>query len=134
MIFALGLLGNIFHDDDLREIRRAAARRQKKLWENDDGAEKRKPNPRKNPGVDKYYQIPQNGLFHLVLYPHHLCEWVEWAGFWMIAGWGCVPARCFLVNEIAAMLPRALNGKAWYVERFGAEKVGGRKAVIPWLI
>jgi 3-oxo-5-alpha-steroid 4-dehydrogenase 1 len=29
------------------------------------------------------------------------------------------------------MLPRAVQGKRWYVERFGEEKVGGRKAIIP---
>ena len=49
-------------------------------------------------------------------------------------GWGCVPARTFLLNEIATMLPRALQGKQWYVEKFGKEKVGNRKAVIPGLL
>jgi hypothetical protein len=49
----------------------------------------------------------------------------------MAAGWGCVPARCFLVNEIAAMLPRAVSGRKWYVEKFGEEKIRGRWAVIP---
>jgi hypothetical protein len=56
---------------------------------------------------------------------------VEWFGFWMAAGWGCVPARCFFVNEIAAMLPRAVSGRKWYVEKFGEEKIRGRWAVIP---
>ena len=78
--------------------------------------------------------MPENGLFRAVLYPHYFCEWIEWAGFWMIGGWGCAPARTFLFNEIATMLPRALQGKRWYLERFGKEKVGSRKAVIPGLI
>ena len=127
ILFAAGLIGNIFHDDELREIRRAAARNQKKKGEAQGGKGKGK-------SVEKVYMMPENGLFKLVLYPHFLCEWVEWCGFWMIGGWGCLPARSFVINEIAAMLPRALQGKRWYIERFGKEKVGSRKAVLPGLI
>ena len=127
MIFAVGLLGNIYHDDELREIRRAAARNQER---------KQKTRGEKGDGksVDKVYMIPENGLFKLVLFPHYLCEWIEWGGFWMIGGMACVPARTFLINEVATMLPRALDGKQWYVERFGKEKIGSRKAVIPCII
>lgn len=70
----------------------------------------------------------------------------------------CAPARNFVFNEIATMLPRAILGKEWYVflrtdasksrdqraytdvdipryeDRFGKEKVAGRKAVIPGLL
>lgn len=127
VIFGLGLLSNIYHDDELREIRRAAARKQvrdsinqgKKLGGN---------------SVAKVYMVPENGLFHLVLYPHYLCEWIEWCGFWMVGGLGCVPARCFVMNEVSSMLPRAVNGRQWYIERFGKEKIGARKAVIPWTL
>jgi 3-oxo-5-alpha-steroid 4-dehydrogenase 1 len=84
--------------------------------------------------VDKVYMIPKNGLFHWVLYPHYFCEWVEWAGFWMVGGWDCVPARCFLINEISSMLPRAVQGWYWYVEKFGRDKVGSRKAIIPGIL
>jgi len=70
-----------------------------------------------------------------VLYPHYLCEWIEWAGFWIIGGWGCVPARAFLANEVSTMLPRALGGRRWYVKRFGVEEVGrGKKAVVPGIL
>lgn len=85
-------------------------------------------------GVDKYYMLPKNGLFHYVLYAHYLCEWVEWAGFWMVGGLHCVPARTFLLNEISTMLPRALSGRRWYIQKFGKDKVGNRKAVIPGLL
>ena len=125
VIFAFGFMGNLFHDDELREIRRATARNQEKRA-------KEKGEPGK--GVDKVYMIPQNGLFAWILYPHYVCEWIEWCGFWMIGGMGCVPARSFVINEIATMLPRALSGKRWYVQRFGKEKVGNRKAVIPGLL
>jgi len=128
MIFFVGLAGNIYHDDELREIRRAAARNMQKREEaNGEGKGKWK-------SVDKVYMMPENGLFRAVLYPHYFCEWVEWAGFWMIGGLSCVPARTFVLNEIATMLPRALQGKRWYVKKFGKEKVGNRKAVIPGII
>ena len=127
IVFALGFLGNIYHDDELREIRRTAARDMKRR-------EAEKGERRNDKGVDKVYMLPENGLFRVVLHPHYFCEWIEWCGFWMIGGLGCVPARCFVINEISTMLPRALHGKRWYIERFGKEKVGNRKAVIPGII
>jgi len=124
-IFYFGLAGNFFHDEELREIRRAEQRRQDKL-----AKEQGKDGKVKN-AVAKHYRIPQAGLFKYMLYPHYLCEWIEWLGFWIAAGWGCVPARAFLVNEVATMFPRAVKGKWWYVERFGEEKVGKKWAVLP---
>ncbi|KAF2204252.1 3-oxo-5-alpha-steroid 4-dehydrogenase [Delitschia confertaspora ATCC 74209] len=125
IIWAAGLLGNMFHDDDLREIRRAANReQQRKAKESGKPVEK----------VDKVYVIPKNGLFRYALYAHYFCEWIEWAGFWMIGGWNCSPAKWFLINEISTMLPRAIQGKRWYIKRFGKEKVGSRKAVVPGII
>ncbi|KAK5171070.1 uncharacterized protein LTR77_004214 [Saxophila tyrrhenica] len=125
VLWGWSFMANIFHDDDLREIRRSAARRQREQAEKEG-----KPVE----GVEKLYMIPKNGLFRYILFPHYLCEWFEWAAYWMIGGWGCVPARTFLVNEVSTMLPRAVQGKGWYVEKFGEERVGGRKAVIPGLI
>lgn len=127
IVFAVGFLGNIYHDDELREIRRAAARKIRRREE--ETGEKNKGN-----GVDKVYMMPENGLFKVILFPHYFCEWIEWCGFWMIGGLACVPARCFVINEVATMLPRAVQGKRWYIERFGKEKVGARKAVIPGII
>ncbi len=132
MIWALGLVGNIFHDDELREIRRAATRNQaKRAQEAEESTGKGKGG---KVGVDKVYMVPQNGLFWYIFYPHYLCEWIEWTGYYIMAGAGCVPARNFLVNEIATMLPRAVQGKNWYIEKFGKEKVAGRKAVIPGIL
>ena len=119
-IFYIGLSGNFFHDEELREIRRAEKRRQEK-----DAA---------TVTVEKHYSVPQAGLFRYVLYPHYLCEWLEWFGFWMATGFSCAPAFTFLLNEVAAMLPRAVLGRRWYVEKFGADKIGSRRAVIPGLI
>ena len=128
VIWGWGLLGNMFHDDDLREIRRSVIRMRKEK------AAKEGKTEAQMEGVDKLYMLPKNGLFHYVLHAHYLCEWFEWTGFWILAGLGCLPARSFLFNEIATMLPRALAGKRWYEEKFGKEKVAGRKAVIPGLL
>ena len=125
VIWGWALLGNIFHDDDLREIRRSALRRQREKAETEN-----KPLE----GVEKLYMLPKNGLFNYILFPHYFCEWIEWTAFWMIGGWGCTPARSFLINEITTMLPRAIQGRQWYIEKFGKERVGNRKAIIPGLL
>ncbi|PFH62138.1 hypothetical protein XA68_14977 [Ophiocordyceps unilateralis] len=116
VVFYLGLAANFFHDEELREIRR------------------RRSNESGKNGRNSHYEIPQGGLFRYVLYPHYLCEWIEWTGFLMAAGWTCAPAWAFLVNEVFSMLPRAVRGKAWYIDRFGRDKVAGRWAVIPGLL
>lgn len=132
MIWAFGLMGNMFHDDDLREIRRAAKRDQEqRAREAEKSTGKGKAAAK---GVDKFYMIPINGMFRWIFYPHYLFEWIEWAGFWLVGGWHCVPARTFLLNEIATMLPRALQGKKWYEDRFGKEATAGRKAIIPGIL
>ncbi|KAK3986619.1 putative 3-oxo-5-alpha-steroid 4-dehydrogenase [Cladorrhinum sp. PSN332] len=123
-VFYVGLVANYYHDDELREIRRRELDRQRRLARQNGQKGKGK-------GVDKHYEIPKAGLFKYMLYPHYFVEWVEWFGFWMAAGWGCVPARCFLVNEVTSMLPRAVKGKKWYIEKFGEEKIGKKWAVIP---
>ena len=132
MIWALGFVGNLYHDDELREIRRAVTRNQKKRAQ--EAEESTGKGKAEGKGVDKVYVIPKNGLFWWILYPHYVCEWIEWAGFWLMAGSGCVPARNFLLNLIATMLPRAVRGKWWYEERFGKEKLEGRKAIIPGIL
>lgn len=123
-IFYLGLSSNFFHDEELREIRRREQKRQERIRKKAGGEGQAA-------SVEKHYQIPQAGLFRYMLYPHYLSEWVEWFGFWMAAGWGCAPARAFLVNEIFSMLPRAVNGKKWYMERFGEDKIKKKWAIIP---
>ncbi|KAG9243347.1 3-oxo-5-alpha-steroid 4-dehydrogenase-like protein [Calycina marina] len=123
LIWALGFAGNIWHDEDLREIRRSAGREQERNAKNDGKA-----------NVDKVYRVPVNGLFRWILYPHYVCEWIEWAGFWLAAGSGFIPARNFLLNEISTMAPRAVQGKQWYEQKFGKDKIAGKKALIPGIL
>ncbi|KAK6408429.1 hypothetical protein LTR95_018432 [Oleoguttula sp. CCFEE 5521] len=125
VIWGWSFLANFFHDDDLREIRRSTLRRQK---------EQAKKEGKPIEGIDKFYMVPKNGLFQYVLFAHYLCEFFEWAGFWMVGGLDCLPARTFLINEMATMIPRAVAGKRWYIEKFGKEKIGKRKAIFPGLL
>lgn len=135
-IFLFGFFGCMFHDEELREIRRAALRNLKRR--NQESAADESKGDGKGKGgkesVDKVYMIPQNGLFIWILYPHYLCEWIEWSGFWLMGGSNFIPARTFLINEIVTMLPRALEGRQWYIKRFGKEKIGGKRAVIPGIL
>lgn len=135
-VFYLGLAGNYYHDEELREIRRRAGRRAAAEAAKDASKNggKSVTEKKKRDIAAKYYELPSAGMFKIVLYPHYFLEWVEWFGFWMAAGWGSVPARCFVVNEVFAMLPRAVRGRKWYAEKFGEEKVRNRWAVIPGMI
>ncbi|KAK7753784.1 hypothetical protein SLS62_004149 [Diatrype stigma] len=119
VLFYVGLTGNYFSDEELREIRRNELRRQEKL------------KAKGHTNIEKHYEVPDNGLFRHMLYPHYFMEWVEWFGFLVAAGFSCTPARCFLLNEIFAMLPRAVSGGKWYKERFGEDKVKGKYVIIP---
>lgn len=123
LVFYVGLAANYFHDEELREIRRREAHRQKQLQQQANKT-----------SASKHYRIPQAGLFKYMLYPHYFCEWIEWIGFWMACGFGCRPAMAFVVNEVFTMLPRAVNGKRWYVEQFGEDKIGKKYAVIPGVL
>lgn len=134
VLWAIGFFLTIFHDDELREIRRAAARNQQRRAAQAEHSTGKDKMANGSTGVDKVYMIPKNGLFWWIFYPHYLCEWMEWTGFWVAGGSKCLPARTFLVNEISTMLPRAIQGKKWYIERFGEYKVAGRKAIIPKLL
>ncbi|CRK28849.1 hypothetical protein BN1723_014196 [Verticillium longisporum] len=125
-IFYFGLVGNYIHDEELREIRRVEQRRQERV------AREKQQNGDARPTVDKHYRVPNTLLFRYMLYPHYLCEWIEWFGFWMASGWS-VPARAFLINEMAAMLPRAIKGRKWYAGQFGEDKIRKKWAVLPGL-
>ncbi|BFZ54095.1 hypothetical protein PYCC9005_001127 [Savitreella phatthalungensis] len=118
LVFLIGMIGNIWHDNALAQIRRKVA----------------KPTKSEKPvEVARKYEVPKGGLFSLVAFPHYLLEWIEWTGYALVLGqpegWWIVPL------EIAVMLPRAVGGLRWYREKFDKKEIPPRwKAVIPWLI
>lgn len=129
VVFFMGLLANYYHDDELRQIRWRQMKRVQQLER-----EKGDNNDGKKPTIEKHYEVPNAGFFRRVLYAHYLVEWIEWTGFWIACGWSCVPARMFVINEVAAMLPRAVRGRRWYAEKFGEDAIKGRWAALPGII
>ncbi|GMK53907.1 hypothetical protein CspeluHIS016_0104930 [Cutaneotrichosporon spelunceum] len=149
-LWAVGFLGNIYHDEILHDLRRPPA--QRLVSGAADG-------PTDKSGK---YRVPRGGLFALVSFPNYLCEWLEWTGFAIAAAPGvlvAVPALtslglpesfthlvpegawpralfaapwAFVLVEVTSMLPRALRGHAWYQRTFAYPPE--RKAIIPWLL
>ncbi|KAK6347626.1 hypothetical protein TWF718_005465 [Orbilia javanica] len=145
VLWVVGFVGNIWHEDVLYEIRRRAKREHlesakgKKEDGLGEGVErvlvgdgKRLVVRAENSG--HVYEIPEGGLWEYCWHPHYFMEWVEWTGFLIAAGgWECAPAINFLVNEIASMTPRAFQGVEFYKRKFG-RMLPQRKAVVPFLL
>ncbi|KAF9046140.1 3-oxo-5-alpha-steroid 4-dehydrogenase-domain-containing protein [Panaeolus papilionaceus] len=145
-LWALGLLGNIYHDEILLNIRRKAQAKKGK----------------------EHYAIPQGALYKYISYPNYFCEWIEWLGFAMASSPvpfslssislsslsalfslqtytditntpaqlfapSLSPPWIFFITEILLMLPRAYRGHQWYHKTFPAYPKE-RKAVIPFLL
>ncbi|CCU78401.1 3-oxo-5-alpha-steroid 4-dehydrogenase [Blumeria hordei DH14] len=132
LLWLLGFSGNIIHDEILRNIRRSA--RYKKGQSIAYRKIKQRTSRHPSAKVSKVYELPQKGLFSWILFPHYFCEWVEWAGWWLMGGTMFVPGRIFLFNEIATMTPRAIQGREWYIKKFGQQRLQGVKAIIPGIL
>ncbi|GAA5975072.1 hypothetical protein JCM11641_000020 [Rhodosporidiobolus odoratus] len=107
------------------------------------------------------YAIPHGGLYRLLSHPSYTSEWVEWIGFTLctlslspgsfpppasspllsklpaglrpLQDWWLQPPALFVLEEVAAMLPRARSGHRWYKKTFGKEweQKGARWVVVP---
>ena len=130
VMFIGGLAGNITAEWHLFELRRGAAKR------------KAKSEGKAVVTYDKVYVIPEaRGMFKHVMFPHYALEWIEWTGYWILGGawglgwsWFVSAPLMFLVNELATMTPRAVDGLKWYEKTFGKRSLTGRKAVIPGVL
>jgi 3-oxo-5-alpha-steroid 4-dehydrogenase 1 len=156
-VWAVGFVGNVYHDEILLNIRRKAIAKGK-AKELENGQPARQP----------HYAIPHGGLFSFISFPNYFCEWVEWFGFALAAGpipdvallpgAGALlvaargaqftemgrllapfvdsvsPPWVFLIVEITTMVPRAVRGHRWYHQRFKESYPRERRAVIPWLL
>ncbi|KZV74958.1 hypothetical protein PENSPDRAFT_741875 [Peniophora sp. CONT] len=152
ILWTLGLIGNIAHDEILLNIRRKA---------------KAKGKAKEGSQPGEHYAIPQGGLYRYISYPNYFCEWVEWTGFALaaapppdaralpilknvimavresaLAGISKVFAPfadsfaapwAFLFAEVVTMLPRAIRGHQWYHDRFRGTYPRERRVVIPYL-
>jgi 3-oxo-5-alpha-steroid 4-dehydrogenase 1 len=128
LAFFAGLIGNIHAENTLYSLRKASAKR------------KAKSEGKAQITYDKVYVIPSaEGVFRYILFPHYVLEWMEWTGYWILAGalglgWGNKSAALwFIINEVLSMAPRAFTGKQWYEKKFGKRAVAGRAGAIPFL-
>ncbi|KAL1968851.1 hypothetical protein VTN77DRAFT_1212 [Rasamsonia byssochlamydoides] len=118
VLFALGMMGNIRAERTLWRLRReeahrravaAAAAAEKK----DDANAQTKKNP-----YSKVYVIPPaRGLFRWILYPHYVCEWLEWLGYVLVG---------------TAVYPSNISSTASTSTAYGATTPTIRLA--PWLV
>jgi 3-oxo-5-alpha-steroid 4-dehydrogenase 3 len=84
---------------------------------------------------NKGYQLPAHPLFPYLLCPHYTCEIAIYALLSLIAvpagsmvNWTLICGTLFVATNLGVT---AVGTKEWYLEKFGAEKVGPRKRMIP---
>ncbi|KAJ3544548.1 hypothetical protein NMY22_g2753 [Coprinellus aureogranulatus] len=78
LLWGIGFIGNVVHDEILLDIRRKAQIKKEK-----DAAE-RKPGD-KPAQAGEHYGIPHGLLYEYISYPNYFCEWIEWFGFALAA-------------------------------------------------
>ena len=84
----------------------------------------------RQPGDTRHY-LPAQGLYRYVTSANYFGELVEWTGFAMLTA---TPAAWVFVWWTAAnLVPRADAIYHKYVDEFGAEAVGRRKRIIPFI-
>lgn len=83
----------------------------------------------------KGYQLPSHPLFSDLLCPHYTCEVAIYALLSVIAApaqkmvnWTLVCGTVFVATNLGVT---AVGTKQWYMGKFGAEKVGPRKRMVP---
>ncbi|OAL52991.1 hypothetical protein IQ07DRAFT_677781 [Pyrenochaeta sp. DS3sAY3a] len=84
---------------------------------------------------NKGYQLPSHPLFPNLLCPHYSCEIAIYALLSILAApesrmlnWTLVCGTIFVATNLGVT---AVGTKEWYMEKFGAEKVGPRKRMLP---
>ncbi|KAI8973963.1 3-oxo-5-alpha-steroid 4-dehydrogenase-domain-containing protein [Trametes punicea] len=146
VLWAVGLVGNIAHDEILLNIRRNAKAKGKarqitgaaKGDDDDDNGKSKK-------NKQEHYAIPHGLLYRFISYPNYFCEWMEWLGFAIAASppplitslaaflTTISPPWLFFFSEVLLMFPRAWKGHKWYHRRF-PDYPKERKAVIPFIL
>lgn len=85
----------------------------------------------------KGYQLPSHPFFPNLLCPHYTCEVAIYALLSILAApphhtvnWTLLCATVFVATNLGVT---AAGTKQWYRDRFGVEKVGSRKRMVPWV-
>lgn len=84
----------------------------------------------RHPGDTRHY-LPQKGFYRYVTSANYFGELVEWTGFALLTA--SPAAWVFVWWTFANLVPRAHVIYRRYVEEFGAEQVGHRKRIFPFI-
>ncbi|KAJ4304641.1 3-oxo-5-alpha-steroid 4-dehydrogenase [Kalmusia sp. IMI 367209] len=83
------------------------------------------------------YQLPSHPLFPTLLCPHYTCDIAVYALLSVLGApagrsinWTLVTAAVFATVNLGVT---AAGTKTWYEEKFGKDKVSGRRRMIPWI-
>ncbi|OJK03786.1 hypothetical protein ASPACDRAFT_1852718 [Aspergillus aculeatus ATCC 16872] len=131
-LFLAGMAGNIYAERTLFRLRREEGARRAAAAattsKDPDPSSNPKPSP---PSTSKVYIIPppSTPFFSAILYPHYVCEWLEWTGF-ALAGTA--------VRSSAGMLGLGLGLRAYTnptatMASTAAAAASGSLHLAPWL-
>lgn len=80
---------------------------------------------------DTRHYLPQKGMYRFVTSGNYFGELVEWTGFALLTQ--STAAWIFVIWTFANLAPRAYSIRKRYIQEFGAEAVGNRKCLIPFI-
>lgn len=83
------------------------------------------------PKGDTRHYLPQKGFYKYVTSANYFGELVEWTGFAILTQ--STAAWIFVLWTFANLAPRAYKIKEKYIKEFGADAVGKRKCLIPFI-
>eukprot|EP01080_Neovahlkampfia_damariscottae_P012592 gene12592-6412_t len=81
---------------------------------------------------ERKYSIPNEGYFKYIASANYFGELIEWFGFYLMC-WNYA-ALVFFIGTFANLVPRAIQSRKWYTEKFGDEYPKNRKAIIPFIL
>ncbi|KAJ2925943.1 hypothetical protein H1R20_g11154, partial [Candolleomyces eurysporus] len=113
LLWLVGFVGNVAHDEILLQLRRRAAERKakdEKEVEDDDSKNKEKEaTVTKKAAAGEYYGIPSGLLYEFISYPNYFCEWIEWTGFALAAAPFPIPIDASSVSTFQSSILSALR-------------------------
>ena len=104
IIFIVGMVINLHSDHVIRHLRQ--------------------------PGDTRHY-LPNKGMYSYVTSGNYFGELTEWTGFAIMTS--SLAAWIFVIWTFANLAPRAHSIRKKYCQEFGAEAVGKRKCLIPFI-
>lgn len=88
-------------------------------------------NLRSNSTPNQKYFIPNEGFFKYVTSANYFGEIVEWTGFHLMC-WNYA-SIVFLIGTCTNLIPRAIQSRKWYIEKFGDKYPKDRKSIFPFI-